>query len=421
MNKIKYTMILIIIIITLCFNNYVFADDEDEDLNLEEVEEVILESSTIPTEEPKINARSAIIYDRESNEIIWGKNEHDKRAMASTTKIMTAIVVLENSNLSDIVTISKKAAGTGGSRLKINTTDKITVNDLLYGLMLRSGNDCAVALAEHVGGSIEEFANLMNNKAKSLGLLNTNFVTPHGLDDENHYTTAYELAVLTNYALNNETFAKIVNTKSISISINGKPRVIGNTNELLGSLQGVDGVKTGFTGNAGRCLVTSCSRQGGQIITIVLGCDTKKQRTSDSIKLIEYAFKNYSRINLKEKIEKEFENWKHINSNRIYINKAEKQQIELKLENINKEKIPIKIGEEKDIKIEINAIYQYEAPVQKGTKIGNIVVKKKDKIIETIDIISVNTIEKKHISHYFKELLGTIVNLDFYTFFVSHH
>lgn len=421
MNKIKYTMILIIIIITLCFNNYVFADDEDEDLNLEEVEEVILESSTIPTEEPKINARSAIIYDRESNEIIWGKNENDKRAMASTTKIMTAIVVLENSNLSDIVTISKKAAGTGGSRLKINTTDKITVNDLLYGLMLRSGNDCAVALAEHVGGSIEEFANLMNNKAKSLGLLNTNFVTPHGLDDENHYTTAYELAVLTNYALNNETFAKIVNTKSISISINGKPRVIGNTNELLGSLQGVDGVKTGFTGNAGRCLVTSCSRQGGQIITIVLGCDTKKQRTSDSIKLIEYAFKNYSRINLKEKIEKEFENWKHINSNRIYINKAEKQQIELKLENINKEKIPIKIGEEKDIKIEINAIYQYEAPVQKGTKIGNIVVKKKDKIIETIDIISVNTIEKKHISHYFKELLGTIVNLDFYTFFVSHH
>lgn len=421
MNKIKYTMILIIIIITLCFNNYVFADYEDEDLNLEEVEEVILESSTIPTEEPKINARSAIIYDRESNEIIWGKNEHDKRAMASTTKIMTAIVVLENSNLSDIVTISKKAAGTGGSRLKINTTDKITVNDLLYGLMLRSGNDCAVALAEHVGGSIEEFANLMNNKAKSLGLLNTNFVTPHGLDDENHYTTAYELAVLTNYALNNETFAKIVNTKSISISINGKPRVIGNTNELLGSLQGVDGVKTGFTGNAGRCLVTSCSRQGGQIITIVLGCDTKKQRTSDSIKLIEYAFKNYSRINLKEKIEKEFENWKHINSNRIYINKAEKQQIELKLENINKEKIPIKIGEEKDIKIEINAIYQYEAPVQKGTKIGNIVVKKKDEIIETIDIISVNTIEKKHISHYFKELLGTIVNLDFYTFFVSHH
>lgn len=411
--KIKYIVILLIIINILCFNAYVFADDEDEDLDIEGIEQLIIESATVPTDEPKLNARAAIIYDRNTKEVIWGKNENDKKAMASTTKIMTAIVVLENSNLSDVVTVSKKAAGTGGSRLKINESDKITVNDLLYGLMLKSGNDAAVALAEHVGGNLEGFANLMNAKALELGLTNTNFVTPHGLDDENHYTTAYELALITDYALNNQTFAKIVNTQSITISINGNARTISNTNELLGYMQGVDGVKTGFTGNAGRCLVTSCTRDGNQIITVVLGCDTKKQRTSDSMKLIEYAFKNYTRVNLKEMIEKEFESWKQINSSRIYINKAKTQDIELELGKIEKIAIPIKNGEEKDIQIEINAIYKYEAPLEKDVKIGNIVVKKKDKIIETIDIMCAKTIQKKDILSYFKELIITIPNYNF--------
>lgn len=133
----------------------------------------------------------------------------------------------------------------------------------------------------------------MNKKAEELGLKNTNFVTPHGLDNEEHYTTAYELAVLTDYALQNSKFANIVNTKNTIININGVNREISNTNELLGNLNGVNGVKTGFTGNAMRCLVTSCTREGNQIITVVLGADTKKQRTSDSIKLIEYAFKEY--------------------------------------------------------------------------------------------------------------------------------
>lgn len=175
--------------------------------------------------------------------------------MASTTKIMTALVVLENAKLDTLVEVSKKAAGTGGSRLGLKTGDKITINDLLYGLMLCSGNDAAVCLAETVAGSIPEFAKLMNAKAKSLNLLNTNFVTPHGLDADEHYTTAYELALLSNYALNNKTFYKIVNTKSITISINGYPKSLINTNELLGNLNGVYGIKTGFTNGANRCLV----------------------------------------------------------------------------------------------------------------------------------------------------------------------
>lgn len=250
----------------------------------------------------------------------------------------------------------------------------------------------------------------MNKKAEELNLKNTHFVTPHGLDDENHYTTAYELAILTDYALNNETFSKIVNTKTTTININGTNRSISNTNELLGYMQGVNGVKTGFTNGAGRCLVTSCTRNGNQIITVVLGCDTKKQRTSDSTKLIEYAFKNYTRLNLEEKIKKEFENWKQINTKRIYINKAEEKIINLKLGEIKRKIIPIKNGEEKNIKIEINAIYKYEAPVKKGEKIGNIVIKNKDEIIETIDITNEETINKKNIINYLIELINIIPN-----------
>lgn len=254
----------------------------------------------------------------------------------------------------------------------------------------------------------------MNTKAEELGLKNTNFVTPHGLDNEEHYTTAYELAVLTDYALQNSKFANIVNTKNTTININGVNREISNTNELLGNLNGVNGVKTGFTGNAMRCLVTSCTREGDQIITVVLGADTKKQRTSDSIKLIEYAFKEYERINLEEIIKKEFENWKQINESRIYINKAQRKNIELELANIENKIIPIKKGTAKDIKIEINCIYEHEAPLEKGKKIGSLAVKNKEDIIETIDIIVKEKIKKKNILSYMSQFFENLPTcLDF--------
>lgn len=404
-------IILLLLILQLFINTIVFADDEDEEeINEESLNEITLETIAKINEEPNINARAAIIYDRETKEIIWGKNENDKKSMASTTKIMTAIVVLENAKLTDIVTVSKRAAGIGGSRLKISEGDKISVNDLLYGLMLKSGNDTAIALAEHIGGSVDEFVNLMNIKAVEIGLKNTHFTSPHGLDDVNHYTTAYELAILTDYAMENETFCNIVNTKSATININGLPRNINNTNELLGYMQGVNGVKTGFTNNAGRCLVTSCTRNSSQIITVVLGCDTKKQRTADSIKLIEYAFKNYTKINLEEKIIKEFEDWKQININRIYINKAKTKTMQLSLGKIDKKVIPIKNDEEENIKIQVNAIYNYEAPVEENTKIGNLIVKKDDEIIETVDIICVKKINKKNVIDYFIEFIGILPN-----------
>ena len=149
-----------------------------------------------------------------------------------------------------------------------------------------SGNDSAVALAEFVGGDIDNFSSMMNQKASSLGLTSSHFVTPHGLDQDDHYTTAFELAKIANYALKNDTFSKIVRTSNYTITINNQPKNLHNTNELLGSLEGVYGVKTGFTNGANRCLVTACKRGNLDIICVVLGCDTKKNRTQDSINLI---------------------------------------------------------------------------------------------------------------------------------------
>ena len=208
--------IFLLIIFFLNFNcNLVCADDIDTTGTLNEIS--INTSANIDNNLSNINSRAYVVIDRNTNLTLVGKNENQKRKMASTTKIMTSLIIIENCNLTDTVEISKKSAGTGGSRLGLKTGDKITVKDLLYGLMLCSGNDCAVALAEYSSGSVEEFAKRMNQKASDLGLTNTHFITPHGLDSEEHYTTAYELAILSNYALNNKTFAQIVGTKNYTI------------------------------------------------------------------------------------------------------------------------------------------------------------------------------------------------------------
>ena len=229
--------------------------------------------------------------------------------MASTTKILTCILALENCSLDETISVSKAASNVSGSTLGLKNNTQISMENLLYGLMLRSGNDCAVAIAEHISGSLENFSYLMNSKAFELGLLNSHFVTPHGLDDENHYTTAYDLALLTNYALKNETFKKIVSTKSKIIYLNGYSKEISNTNELLGNLNGVYGVKTGFTFGAGRCLVSAYSNNKLDIIIVVLGADTKSIRTKDSKNLINYISNNYTYKNLSELINNTFSNY----------------------------------------------------------------------------------------------------------------
>lgn len=300
--------------------------------------------------------------------VLYGKQENKRCKMASTTKIMTSIIVMENvSDINEKVSISTKAAGIGGSRLGLHTNDEITVKDLLYGLLLCSGNDAAVALAEYVAGGVPEFAELMNRKAQELDLRDTHFVTPHGLDQDEHYTTAYELAKITDYALNIKTIEEIVKTKSYTVNINGNPKNINNTNELLGYLQGVYGVKTGFTNGANRCLVTSVKRGDMNIICVVLGADTKKDRGADSIKLIEYIFKNFQMIDLKYMIEDEFGNL--VDISKFEIEKGIKDDLQIELQENDITLYPIRKDEIKDVRIETEIRKELSAPVCKRDRV----------------------------------------------------
>lgn len=246
---------------------------------------------------------------------------------------------------------------------------------------------------------------MMNDKARELGLQNTHFITPHGLDQPEHYTTAYELAKIADYALNNKKLSQIVNTKTATIHINGIERQLNNTNELLGYLNGVDGIKTGFTNNAGRCLVTSTTRNNHQIICVVLGADTKKIRTTDSIKLIEYAFSNYEYINIKEKIQDEFEKWKKNNQNNIKIIKGTNKTPQIALTNLQFNEVPIHKNNIKDINIQINCNMNLQAPIKANKPIGVVEVKIKDETITCVDIVVEEEVKKKNIINYMEQLL----------------
>ena len=258
----------------------------------------------------------------------------------------------------------------------------------------------------------------MNKKAQELNLKHTHFITPHGLDQEGHYTTGYELALIADYALNIEKIAKVVSTKAHNVNINGNIKTITNTNELLGYLDGVNGIKTGFTNGAGRCLVTSVTRNGFNIITVVLGADTKKIRTKDSINLIEYIYKNYEIVDLEELVNKEFEEWKKINANRIVVNKGEKKNLKIGLDTFKYKLYPVKKEEIDNIKINISSLKYLEAPVEENAKIGKVTVQIGDSNVDSIDIITKNIVnnENKESFESSAVVVGTLnekyVNMD---------
>lgn len=399
--KIIILKLFAIVFIIIFIPVFIYADDEllEDDLSFGEN---IIETASSNSDEPIINARHAIIFDRNSKKTIYSKNENEKCKMASTTKIMTAIVVIENSKLDKIVEISSKASSTGGSRLGLSKNNKISIEHLLYGLMLRSGNDAAVALAESTAGNVDNFALMMNKKAKELNLTNTNFVTPHGLDDENHFTSAYDLAYLADYALKNETFSKIVKTKTCTIYINGRPKTISNTNELLGNFEGIYGIKTGFTNGANRCLVTSCKRGDLDFICIVLGCDTKKDRTRDSVKLLNYAFNNFTLINSKDIAIDKFNEWKISHKNSIYINKGKSQNLDLYLDNNSFPFTNIAIKSSEKDKIDVNITFSpyFEAPLAKNTQVGKLVLFINNKEYYSIGVLNENVIIRKNTVDY---------------------
>ena len=351
------------------------------------------------TAKPSVNATSAIAIDSNSGRILYEKNAFSKKPMASTTKIMTILVAVENNSLDEIVTISKKAANTGGSSAHLVAGKKIKLSELLYGLMLKSGNDAAVALAEHTSGSVEEFAKLMNEKAVEIGALNTNFVTPHGLDTTNHYSTAYDMAIIAAYALKNPIISKIVSTAERTMYFeDGSSVYLNNTNKLLSLYNGANGVKTGYTGMAGKCLIGSATRENWQVITVVFGEPSSSSRINDTVKLLDYCFDNYDLLDLSTLYKLDF---------KINVEKGKKNSI---VPIYNSSLIlPITAKEKKAITIRKSYSKELVAPIAKSQLIGKIDFMLNDILLGTIQLVSDEYIERLNYKDYYNKLLNNFL------------
>ena len=240
----------------------------------------------LPCRAQAVSAQKAILMDAETGRVIYEKDAYSRSLIASTTKIMTALVVCEQCNVLDRMRIPKEAVGIEGSSMYLKEGEVLTVQELLYGLMLQSGNDAAVALAIYCGGTVEGFVQLMNDKAYRLGLTGTHFENPNGLDSPNHYSTARDLAVLTAYAMQNPIFAQTVSTKSVRVG----ERSLQNHNKLLWRVEGADGVKTGYTKAAGRILVSSAQRDGRRLICVTINDGND---WADHQQLLEDGFSRY--------------------------------------------------------------------------------------------------------------------------------
>ncbi len=247
--------------------------------------------------EPRVSAESAVLIEADTNEIIYKLNDEKRLPMASTTKIMTSLIALENGDLDEEFSIPADAVGVEGSSVYLKEGETVTLRDLLFALMLESANDAAAAIAYRIGGDVERFSELMNKKAQELGLENTHFTNPHGLDDKDHFTTSYDLAKLTCIALANEEFERIVSTRETDAFLCGTPRKLVNHNRLLNSLDGAIGVKTGFTRRSGRCLVSAVKRDGVLTVAVTLN---DPNDWSDHRSLHEYGQSLYKRRKLTE-------------------------------------------------------------------------------------------------------------------------
>ena len=264
------------------------------------------------TEELDVNAKAAIIVERNSGKVIYEKEAQTQNYPASVTKVLTAILAIENCKLDDIATVSQSAISSIPREYivaPLKVGEEIKIEDLLYALMLKSANDAAYVLAEHIGGSVEGFADMMNKKAEEIGCKGTHFVNPNGIHNANHYTTAYDLYLISNYAMKNDTFAKIVSTYSYTLPATNKypnkDRVMKNTNEFINPNSGfynknVKGIKTGTTIPAGNCLITNAQENGLDFIMVVLGAQTANAKFAETSKMIGYAFNNYTYSKVRE-------------------------------------------------------------------------------------------------------------------------
>lgn len=369
--------------------------------------------SLVPNNDITITSESGVLIDFDSGDVLFEKNAHKPMYPASTTKVMTAILALENTNLDDKVIIDKETPFTDGSRMYVKEDEVFTVEQLLHALMINSANDSAVALAKHISGSVEEFANLMNKRAKELGALNTNFTNPHGLPDKEHVTTSYDLAMIAKYAMTIPKFTEIVKTVRYQIPETEKTneiRYFQNRNRLLWGTGPsnkmdyngkrvdikydiVDGIKTGYTTEAQQCLVSTATKDNRRVISVVL----KAIRTnvySDSRKLIEYGFDNFTVMNL-------------VNSGVVLKTVDVENGVEDTLDLITQgsiSKIVQKDYTESDIKKAIEINPEIKAPINKGEVLGKVSYSLNGEVIGETNLIAREFIDEKQIYKVVKKI-----------------
>lgn len=331
---------------------------------------------------PEISAEAALVLDWNSGRILYAKEPHLPLPMASTTKIMTALLALEKGSLKDTVVTSARAAQTGGSSIWLEEGEKKTLEELLYGLMLRSGNDAAAAIAEHISGDEGSFAQLMTRRARELGARDTVFKNPHGLHHPEHYTTAYDLALISAWAMRLEDFRLITATPSIFISWPGHPwdRCLYNQNKLFELFPGAEGIKTGWTTPAGRCFVGAARRGGRRLISVVLNAP---QMWEDTVLLLDFGFQNFDNTCL-------IHRGQHLKSAAVSKGLHEKVGV-MAADNFY---YPLKENEEDKIICRYLLKEPYRAPLLKGEKLGELEIYLEDKIIGAIDLVAGRDIEK---------------------------
>lgn len=367
------TIVLTILLILQINSNLLYARDE---------------KALTPT------AKSAILMDASTGRILYSKNANEELPMASTTKIMTALIALDKSNLDKKVKIKKDYVGVEGSSIYLVEDEEISIRDLLYGLMLRSGNDSATAIAGEIAGSTEGFSELMNKRAKNIGALNSNFKNPHGLHDEDHYTTAYDLAIITREAMKYKEFRDICKSKTWTAD-RDQNKVFNNKNKTLWQYEGGNGGKTGFTKAAGRCLVSTSTRNGIDLISVVIN---DGNWFSSCYNLMDYGYENYNSFVIYSK-DQFIKSLELLNGNKEKINIVTKDELI----------IPLRKEERKNIKIVTKLPDQLDAPIKEGQSIGYLQVLLEGELIATTELISKSQVDKKSKKYKIKELLGNII------------
>ncbi len=350
---------------------------------------------------PDVNALSAVLIDGDTGRVLWGKDENKPMAMASTTKIMTAIITLENSDLQDKVIVSKNATLAPPVKMHLQQGEELTLEQLLYALLMQSSNDAAVAIAEKVGGSVDNFCLMMNKKARELGCTDTEFVTPNGLDKGNHHSTARDMALIGAYAIKNKEFIRISNTQNVSFTSNKKNYSIVNKNQLLNSYEGAIGIKTGFTGKAGHCFVGAAKRGDVTLVSVVLasgwGTAGKANKWKDTREILNYGFDNYKKYSI-------------IGNNiDICVDKAKISKTSLKYK--NSVELLLNKDEKSNISFKNNVPDLIEAPIIEGDKIGTGEVYVGSSKIAEIDIIATENIEKHSLGNSFNKIIKDWIKL----------